>query len=79
MNLKPYEEYIEDKAKQKRNNRQYNSPSYKDRSTIVINNEYKDMLDRMWEEENKISSITKRELTNRIIKEYMDKNYPNLH
>ncbi|WP_259340240.1 hypothetical protein [Staphylococcus gallinarum] len=43
MNLKPYEEYIEDKAKQKRNNRQYNSPSYKDRSTIVINNEYKDM------------------------------------
>lgn len=78
MKIQPYDEYIKGKRKQKRNQRQYNSPSYKDRSTIVISNEYKKILDKMWEEESKDSYITKREFTNKIIKEYMERNYPHM-
>lgn len=78
LEINPYHEYINIQNKRKRNKKQYDSPSYKDRSTIVINKNYKYILDKMWEEENKTTYITKREFTNKIIKEYMIKNYPNL-
>lgn len=78
MNIEPYNEYIKEQERIKRNKRQYKSPSYKDRSTIVISNEYKYILDKMFEEENKKTKTSKREFTNKIIKAYMEKNYPNL-